>query len=170
MNRSELLTRASVWLAVSGYAIGVGLILLARDRREWLSRARLVWTIGCVAMIVHIGFAFHFYHGWSHTAAFVDTARQTSEVVGIDWGGGVWINYGFVTLWAFDAGSWWWSGIDAHQRRYWLVSAAWQFVFVFMFFNAMVVFERGMIRLAGIGIFLCLGLLWWARLRERGTL
>lgn len=165
MNRSELLTRASVWLAVSGYAIGVGLILLARGRREWLLTARLVWTIGCVAMIVHIGFAFHFYHGWSHTAAYVETARQTSDVVGIDWGGGVWINYAFVALWAFDAGSWWWNGIEAHRCRYWLLSATWQFLLVFMFFNALVVFESGVMRWLGVAIFLSLGWLWWVRRR-----
>lgn len=167
MNGRELLTRGSVWVAVSGYAIGVGLILLARGRRKWLSMARVVWTIGCVAMIVHVGFAFHFYHDWSHTAALAETARQTSEVFGIDWGGGVWFNYGFVTLWALDAGNWWSSEITAHRRRHWLLSAVWQVVLAFMFFNAMVVFESGIIRFAGIGMFVCLGWLWWSRRQKK---
>ena len=40
-----------------------------------------------------VAFAYNFYYGWSQTAAYRDTARKTAEVVGLDWGGGLYINY-----------------------------------------------------------------------------
>ncbi len=105
MTKGELLTRLTIWIALAGYFTGVVALKLSRDRRKWEQAARLAWTIGCLSLLVHVACAFHFYHGWSHDAAYRETARQTSEVTGLDWGGGLYINYAFVTGWVIDVGS-----------------------------------------------------------------
>ncbi|MEP7272046.1 MAG: hypothetical protein ABI882_11120, partial [Acidobacteriota bacterium] len=116
MNRGELLTRASVWLSLTGYAIGVVALMLARRRTGWLRVARTAWTLGCLAIVVHVAFAFNFYHHWSHAEAYRETARQTAAVVGLNWGGGLYINYVFVGAWILDVAVWWGIGLNARQR------------------------------------------------------
>lgn len=156
MSRGELLTRATIWIAIGGYALGVCLLLLFRESRRWQARARMAWTIGCLGLITHTICAFHFYHDWSQASALHETARQTAEVTGSKWGGGLYINYVFLAAWAADV-AWWWRGLELYRHRHWLITAIWQSVFVFMIFNATVVFKTGVVRWLGIG--LCLGLL-----------
>lgn len=167
MNRGELLTRITIWIAISGYALGACLMLLFRESLRWQARARLVWTVGCLGLIAHTICAFHFYHDWSQASALRETARQTAEVTGSNWGGGLFINYAFLTAWAADV-AWWWRGLELYQRRHWLITAVWQSVFIFMIFNATIVFKTGVVRLTGIG--LCLGLLLVWLLSARGKL
>ena len=45
-------------------------------------------------------------HAWSHEAAIAATARQTLAVYGVNWGGGVFVNYAFVAVWLFEAWRW----------------------------------------------------------------
>ena len=156
MDIGELLTRLTIWIAIGGYTISVCLMLLFRENQTWQARARLVWTIGCAALIAHLICAFHFYHDWSQTSALRETARQTAEVTGANWGGGLFINYGFLAAWVADV-AWWWRGLEQYRRRHWLITAVWQFVMIFMIFNATVVFKTGLVRWIGVGI--CLGLL-----------
>lgn len=166
MNRGELLTRITIWIAIGGYAIGVGLSLLFCESQRWQARARLAWTIGCLGLIAHTICAFHFYHDWSQASAYRETARQTAEVTGTNWGGGLFINYAFLLGWAADV-VWWWRGLELYQQRHWLITATWQGVFIFMIFNATVVFKTGVVRWVGIG--LCLGLLlvWLLSVRRK---
>src|SRR5215210_3924672 len=89
MDSGALLTKVTVWVAVAGYAAGAAAFALSRGRRSWDAAARLAWTVACVALLAHVACAFHVYHGWSHESAYVETARQTGEVVGLDWGGGL---------------------------------------------------------------------------------
>ena len=166
MNRGELLTRVTVWIAIGGYTLGVAFSLLFRESLLWQKRARLAWTVGCAALVAHTICAFHFYHDWSQASALRETARQTAEVTGSNWGGGLYINYAFLTAWAADV-AWWWRGLELYRRRHWLITAVWQFVFIFMVFNATVVFKTGVVRWVGVGI--CLGLLtvWLSSLPQR---
>lgn len=166
MNRGELLTRITIWIAISGYTLGVCLMLLFRESKVWQARARLVWTAGCLALIAHTICAFHFYHDWSQASALRETARQTAEVTGTNWGGGLFINYAFLTVWAVDV-VWWWRGLEAYRRRHWAITGIWQFVMIFMIFNATVVFKTGLVRWSGVAI--CLGLLtvWLSQHRKR---
>src|SRR5262245_35746347 len=92
MNRGELLTTLAVWLALIAYAFGAATLLLAKGRARWLACARLAWTLGCAFFIAHVASAFHFFHGWSHAAAYRETARQTAELTGLRWGGGIFLN------------------------------------------------------------------------------
>lgn len=156
MNRGELLTRLTIWIAIGGYAVGVCLMLLFRESQTRQARARLAWTIGCAALVAHTICAFHFYHHWSQASALRETARQTAEVTGMNWGGGLFINYAFLAAWMADA-AWWWRGLELYRRRHWTITAIWHFVLIFIIFNATVVFKTGVVRWVGVGI--CFGLL-----------
>ncbi len=126
-------------------------MLLGRKSQVWQARARWIWTVGCLGLIAHLICAFHFYHHWSQESALRETARQTAEVTGNNWGGGLFINYAFLAAWVADV-VWWWRGLEGYQRRHWLVTAVWHFVLIFMIFNATVVFKTGAVRWTGIAL------------------
>ncbi len=159
MNRGELLTRITIWIAIGGYAVSVAIVLLRRESQLWQARARWASTAGCLALIAHTVCAFHFYHDWSQASAYGEVERQTAEVTGTAWGGGLFINYAFLAAWMADV-AWWWRGLDVHRRRHWLMTAAWHGIFIFMLFNATVVFKAGLVRWLGAGLCLGLFLLW----------
>jgi hypothetical protein len=156
MGGGEILTRLTVWVAVAGYAAGAAAFALSRQRYGWESAARLVWTVACAGLIAHAACAFHFYHGWSHGAAYLDTARQTGEVFGLDWGGGLFVNYALIAGWVADVSCWWARGLDSYRRRPWPLVAAWHGFLLFIIFNATVVFKTGAARWAGLCV--CVGL------------
>ena len=166
MSGGEILTALTIWITLVAYATGSAIFALSRARRRWDSSARLIWTLACVALLAHVASAFHFYHQWSHGAAYRDTARQTYEMFGINSGGGLYLNYALVVIWILDVLWWWVGGLDAYRRRPWLLVAAWHGFLVFMFFNATVVFGDGFVR--WLGLFVCLGLclVWWRALRK----
>jgi hypothetical protein len=167
MGGGELLTKITIWVSVAGYAAGAVAFALARGRVAWGRAARLAWTLACAALLAHVACAFHFYHGWSHASAYLDTARQTDEVFGLDWGGGLYINYALMTGWVLDVAWWWATGPDSYGRRPRLLTAAWQGFLLFIFFNATVVFKGGAARWAGLGVCLCVCVAW--RLAARGA-
>src|SRR5437867_232780 len=107
MSLGELLTRATVWVALTLYATGEMVRLSARERPRWETVARWLWTGGCLAYLAHAAAAFEFFHAWSHAAAYADTARQTEAKFGLHWGGGLWFNYFFTGIWLADV-LWWW--------------------------------------------------------------
>ncbi len=151
----EVLTKLTIWIAVAAYFAGAALYALARGRRRWDVLARLAWTAACASLLAHVACAFHVYHSWSHAAAYSDTARQTYEVFGLDWGGGLYVNYALAAAWAADV-CWWWRGLEGYRRRPWALAAAWHAFLLFIVFNATVVFEGGFVRWAGLA--LCAGL------------
>ena len=163
MNRGELLTRLTIWLALCAYAIGAGMLLLARNRPCWLAFARWAWTFGCAFFIAHVVCAFGFYHHWSHTAAYRETARQTGEMTGFHWGGGIFLNYLFAAAWLADV-LWWWLVPENFARRSPRLTIVWHGFFFFMVLNGTVVFGSGPVR--WLGALICAGLagLWlWRR-------
>ncbi len=122
---------------------------------------RACWTLGCLLCLAHVAAAFHFYHGWSHAAAYAHTARRTAEVLGLDWGGGLYWNYAFTAAWAGDV-LWMWLG----RRPRWFAVAV-QVFLAFMAFNAAVVFEAGPVRWAGLVGAGALAVRWISALRAR---
>jgi hypothetical protein len=161
MSTGEILTRLTIWLTIASYATGVSAFVLSRQRSKWDSVARLAWTVACVGLLAHVAFAYNYYYRWSQTAAYRDTARQTAEVVGLNWGGGLYINYILLAAWLTDV-SWWWSrGHDAYRRRPWWLVAAWHAFLIFIVFNSTVVFKTGLVRWVGLGVCLGLALVWW---------
>ena len=167
MSRGELLTRLTVWLALCGYAAGAAMLLLARWRVDWLARARWAWTSGCVCFLAHVVSAFGFYHGWSHAAAYRETARQTAELTSLRWGGGIFLNSLFAVLWIGDV-LWWWFAPENFARRSPRLTAAWQGFFFFMVFNGTIVFGKGPVRWFGAFICAALAALWLGK-RKRGV-
>jgi hypothetical protein len=165
MHRGELLTRLTIWLALIAYALGTAMLLLARGRAHWLVRARWMWTLGCAFFLAHVVCAFGFFHGWSHDAAYRETARQTAELTGLRWGGGIFLNYIFALAWLADV-LWWWLAPGSFSRRSPRLAAAWQGVFFFIVFNGTIVFGKGPVRWLGVAI--CAGLAaLWAGTRQR---
>ncbi len=159
MSKGEFLTRITIWITLAGYAIGSAVYLLSRGRRSWDVVARMAWTAGCVSLLVHVACAFHFYHNWSQDVAYRETARQTAEVTGLDWGGGLFINYALVAGWVIDV-IWWRRGLEAYRNRPRWLAAAWHGFLFFIIFNATVVFKTGPLRWIGLGLCLGLALLW----------
>jgi hypothetical protein len=122
-------------------------------------RLRWLWTLGCLLLWAHVASAFAFYHHWSHDDAYMRTARETADTVGIDWGGGIYFNYLFMLLWTFDV-AWWWTLPAAHQNRSRMYSVFLDAYLAFIAFNATVVFGNGAVRYFGIAA--TLGLVWLA--------
>lgn len=131
-------TRWTIWIALALYVVALGARPVSR-LRQW------AWTLGCLFYLAHVAAAFHFYHHWSHAAAYQHTARRTAEVMGLDWGGGLYWNYTFTLVWLGDV-IWMWLGL---RRPPW-TGAAVQGFLAFMAFNATVVFETGPIRWLGL--------------------
>ncbi|HYJ88297.1 MAG TPA: hypothetical protein VEW46_19690 [Pyrinomonadaceae bacterium] len=165
----ELITRSTIWVSIVGYAVGSITFALStptRRRVQWDLAARIVWTIACVSLVAHFISAFQFYHAWSHTAAYSDTARQTEELFGLNWGGGLFINYALLTAWIVDIAWWWRSGIDSYRKRPRLLVMLWHGFFVFIIFNATVVFADGVARWVGLAVALLLIITWWRIVRR----
>ena len=114
MPPGEFLTHWTARTALALYVLGLVVRLMAAGRRPWPNLARLCWSAGCLAFLLHVVSAFHFSHHWSHRAAYEATARQTAEVVGLDWGGGLYANYAFAALWAADVC---WLGLMTNRVR-----------------------------------------------------
>lgn len=161
MEAGVLAVRGTIWLA-----------LLAWVAAEWRRSARAAdliggraaWTLGAVAAVVHTALAFHVHHGWSHAAALADTARQTAAVTGLNWSGGLYVNYAFTAIWMGDA-LWWWADAVAFRRRpRWLDAGIRAFLW-FMFVNGAFVFVRGPMRWAGAAVAVAVLVAWY---RGRG--
>jgi hypothetical protein len=166
MDRGELLTRLTIWLALCAYAIGAGTLLLARGRSRWLAGARLAWTLGCAFFLAHVASAFTYYHHWSHAAAYQETALRTGELTGVPWGGGIYLNYLFALAWLADVG-WWWLAPASFAKRSSRLTAIWQGFFFFMVFNGTVVFGDGPVRWLGVVICGSLNILWLRQRKEK---
>lgn len=159
MTAGELLVRATAWLAFAAYVGGTVAGLRQPSGRVF----RLVWLSGAVLLLVHLLTAFHFKHGWSHAAAYADTARQTREVTGLDWGGGVWLNYLLVLVWLGDAAGR--LGADPSPPPLALRRSLTAF-YAFMWFNAAVVFVRNPMRWVGVLAFVLLAVFAWRQFRS----
>lgn len=127
---------------------------------------RNFFTAGCLLLIAHTLLAFELVHHWSHALAYRDTARQTQEVVGWNWGGGVYVNYAFILAWTADVG-WSWLFPHSYSRRPAAVTLAWHSFALFIILNATVIFGSGFSRALGvIGLMLVAVAAWRARRGE----
>jgi hypothetical protein len=155
MDSGELLTRWTVRFALLLYLAGLVLRVSASGRGSRLKGARLAWTAGFFVFLLHVACAFQFFYGWSNMTAYAATARRTQELVGIDWGGGLYANYAFTLLWAADV-CWWWYDPGSYGARPRAVEGAVQGFLGFIAFNGAVVFGEGAIRWLGLAACLVL--------------
>ncbi len=153
----ETLTRVTVWIALLCYGIAAFAFLLHNGRTHLLAISRWAWSVGGLVFLAHVFCAFQFYHAWSHDAAFRDTARQTAETLGWNWGGGLFVSYAFTAAWALDVICWWRQGLASYTRRPKSLMMIWHGFFLFIVFNGTVIFETGIVRL--FGLLLCSSLL-----------
>jgi hypothetical protein len=172
----ELLTRWTVRLALACYVACLAGWLAApvgMPGRSLRLAGPWLWTAGCLLFLLHVASAFHFYHHWSHAAAWESTAAETDALLGIRFGEGIYFSYAFALFWAADV-LWMWAG------RVWIadmpgsgVRMAVQGYLLFIAFNGAIVFEAGPTRWAGLAACLVLGGLavWaaynWARNEQR---
>ncbi len=145
----EWIVRGSVWLALLCYPAGPLGIAISKTPGQRLTR--LVWTLGCAAFLVHVVSSFHLFYDWSHSVAVSETARQVAELTGRPFGAGIYLNYVFTAVWVFDA-AWWWFNEASYRRRSWIGVLLAHGFFLFMIFNATVVFEAGAVRVMGLGV------------------
>ena len=117
-------------------------------RRGFDRLARGCWAAGAGAMWAHVAAAFAVEHDWSHAAAVRETARQTRSLTGVDWGGGVWINYLFALTWTADA-LWWLLRPAGHAARPRAVDVGVGTFLGFIAVNGAIVFEDGPTRWIG---------------------
>jgi hypothetical protein len=162
----ELLTIWSVRLAM-GCCLGRYLVDAtppAGDCRRW--QARWLWTVGCLLYLVHVVCACAFFHDWSHDRAYAHTAEQTLEVVGWNWGGGLYFNYLFTVVWFADV-VWHWCRIDNGDRYPGLLGEVVHGFLAFMIINATCVFGPPFWKAVGVVFGLTMGLLLWIRWRGK---
>ena len=117
-------------------------------------------------MLVHILVAMGWRHGWSHASAGLATAQQTREVYGLDWGGGVYVNYAFIRTWCWMVICWvpGCRGAGVPGCGFWfLVRAAGQAFFAIVIANAAIVFAVGWRRVLGVLIVGVLAFAWTRR-------
>lgn len=157
----------TIRLALAFYTVSVAALIHGSTSPRWNQFARAAWTTGFVFYAMHVASAFQFVHGWSHAAAYEHTARRTAAVVGLEFGGGLYVNYAFTIVWLLDI-AWWWRDAAGYLNRPRRVSVSLQAFFAFIVFNATVVFGEGAIRWVGLAAFAALTLLWMAR-RSRIT-
>jgi hypothetical protein len=143
LSGGETVVRVSVWLAVLCYTAGPARRL---GRSQRLVRA--VWTVGCLAFLVHVVAAFQVHYGWSHAVALRETARQTAELTGRAVGAGLYVNYLFAALWTLDV-LWWWSDARGYRERAASIEIGLHAFMLFVLFNGTVVFADGPVRLLG---------------------
>jgi hypothetical protein len=156
----------TIWLALVAFAAaeaGRRPAFSGRAPARWLDAVSLA---GLALLLVHIALAYGVRHGWSHDAAVRATAQQTAAVYGIDWGGGIYINYLFALVWAIDAWQWSVSPAAAAARRPAILWALRAFYGVIIA-NGAVIFVPGARRWIGIAI--TLGLIWIWRPLSRGA-
>jgi hypothetical protein len=142
---------ASEWLKNTSSAAGV--------REE---RARLLFSAGALALLVHSALAFALRYGWSHAAAAQETARQTEAVTGLAFRGGLIVNELFLALWLVEA-LWWWRSPTRYRARGRALEWAVRAFFFVMFLNGAVVFARGTVRLVGAAALVAVAWAWYRR-------
>ena len=145
-----------VWLSLIAFAAGE----LAKSRRY--AGAWSISATGAILLAVHIVLAMAVRHGWSHASALEATAQQTSDVFGIYWGGGVYVNYVFAVVWIAELFVWrqWPEGYAS--RLEWIKWSLRAFYFVIIV-SAAVIFATGWRRWMGAAILAGLVASWMKR-------
>ncbi len=128
--------------------------------------ARTLYTAALAFAIVHVLVAFDLVYAWSQDAAIEATARQTAEVVGIRWGGGIFVNYLFLALWGADVWHWWVSP-GPHEQRSTRLEGLRLVFFLFMFINGAIIFAGPVARLVGIPAAAAVMTAWLLSARKR---
>lgn len=137
----------------------------ADDQPRRFRFSRMCWLAGSLLLVAHLVAAFQYYHAWSHRRAFEDTAKQTQELLGWAFGGGIFFSYLFALVWLGDA-LWWCLSPASYVRRPQAWHVAIQAYLAFIAFNGAIVFESGVIRWIGLCVLPVLALITYRRYRD----
>lgn len=151
--------RALLYLTIWASMIALGLSEWARRGQDRWSR-RPAWVIsagGLALLVTHIAIAIVHHHGGDHSAAVAETARLTERVYGVAWGGGVYVNYAFVAVWAAYL-SWWRRRMDLVIDSRSIPVLVLRCLLFALIVNALVVFASAQTR--PLGVIICAVLLW----------
>ena len=163
----EALTYWTIGLSLSAYLATLLWRLRSQNRGGPSPVARLTWSAGFVLCVLHVLCALATFHHFSHADAFEFSARRTADTVGLNWGGGLYVNYLFMAVWGLDATWWWIAGDQRYERRSRWIEWPIQGFMAFIVFNAAIVFARPMTRLLGLAGTLLLGASVWDAERRR---
>jgi hypothetical protein len=148
---------STIWVALALFTLaeaGKGRLSQHRAVPAWAWPA---WLSGAGLCTVHLALALAGRHGWSHEAAVRETARQTAAVYGINWGGGVYVNYCFVAAWWIEA--WWWRAYpSAYFGRRRAITWALRAFYFLIIVNAVIVFAS--VPRRALGVVLVGALVW----------
>ena len=112
-------------------------------------RSRWAWALGAVLMVVHSVSAFVTFYNGSHDVARMETMRQTAALTGLEFSGGIYINYVFLLVWLADA-AWWVAAPASYAQRSGALSFAIRGFIFFIIVNGAVVFADGWARVLGV--------------------
>jgi hypothetical protein len=162
---------ATIDSAYFAFALWAGacLLMLQTKYATWHIRGgtfrvvRWAWLSGSLLFWIHVGYAFHFGHKWSHANA-VQHVEETSG-----FGPGIFVSYTFTLLWLLDAIS-----MNLNPTRYCQRSKSLGFAIhaflAFIVFNGTVVYGHGFMRWVCLGVFAVLGLVAISRRTSRNVL
>lgn len=150
---------ATSWVAaalfVSGEAAKRGSLTGAPEPR-W---AWPLWFAGALLCIVHTVAVLDVRYAWDHDAAVRATGAQTNAVYGLDWGGGIYVNYLFIAAW-FGEAVWWRLdrlGYFAQPRA---MRMALRSFYLVVLLNATVIFAAPIRRAFGVALIAALLIVW----------
>jgi len=118
------------------------------------------WFISWVLCVIHVICAFHFRHQWNHDKAIQHTAEMTENVVGISWGGGLYINYVFLVCWGCSAIPGLVGKALTPRATSWLTTGLHLFV-AFMMFNATAIFGPAWWWIPTLSLIAAVTSRWW---------
>lgn len=140
---------ATTALVALGFWVAERAVAITRAPCRTIPLRRALSTAGLGIFLLHVTLAFALVHGWSHARAADATARETLEVVGVSFSGGIWWNYAFTLGWTLDTALWWLAPEWRNERR--LLLTGWHVFFAFMAFFSTVVFGTEAARIVGVG-------------------
>ena len=150
---------ATIWLSLCLFVAGE---FGKRGIHNGLTPRSWAWSafsLGAVLMIVHILLSMSLVHHWSHASSVATTAAQTNAVFGLNWGGGVFVNYLFVAVWIAEIVLWRFAPAQYASR-----APAWTRILRIFYFiviaNAAIVFAGGWRRALGVALVALLMFSW----------
>ena len=148
----------TIWLSMILFVGGEAGKRFARAD-DFLKWPRWSWTIGVTLCAVHMVIAMAVRYGWSHPDAVRATADQAAAVYGIGWSGGLYVNYGFLLIWAGET-AWWVISPRTYLSRSAILEWSLRTFYFVIIFNAVVVFARPMTRPVGMLLIAALVATW----------
>jgi hypothetical protein len=143
------MTHVAVFWTIAAAMIAWALADCCRLAAVQLHLARVVWTAGAAAMVVHAAAAYALLYDGRQDVALAAVARQTAASAGVSTGAGLYVNCAFIAIWIADA-AWWWTVPPAKA----VLVGPWPWArfafFLFMVVNGTVVFADGWMRWLGV--------------------